>query len=174
MVTKRWTLYWSYSSDKNLKVNKTPGEENITAEMIQAGAECSVEMMHKLRQKIYEEKQCPVDWGKAIIIPIHKKNDKKESSNYRGISLLSISGKVYMQILQQRLKQYVEKTLAEEQAGFRIGRGTVDQLFVIRQLAEKYCEKNRTLYNNFIDFKQAFDSVWHKGLWQVLRTYDKK
>jgi len=61
--------------------------------------------------------------------------------------------------------------VAEKQAGFRIGRGTVDQLFVIRQLAEKYCEKNRTLYNNFIDFKQAFDRVWQKGLWQTLRNY---
>jgi len=56
----------------------------------------------------------------------------------------------------------VENTVAEEQAGFRIGRGTVDHLFLIRQLAEKYCEKNHTLYNNFIDFKQAFDSVWQK------------
>jgi len=138
---------------KNLKVKKTPGEGNITAEMIQASAECSVEMMHKLYQKIYKEKQCPVDWGKAINIPIHKKKYKKECSNYLGISLLSIPGKVYTRILQQRLKQYVKNTVAEEQAGFRIGRGTVDQLFVIRQLAEKYCEKNRTLYNNFIDFK---------------------
>jgi len=106
--------------------------------------------MHKLCQKIYEEKQCPVDWGKTIIVPIHKKNDKKEYSNYCGISL---PGKMYTWILQQKLKQYVENIVAEEQAGFRIGRGTVDQLFVIRQLAEKYCEKNRTLYYNFIDFK---------------------
>jgi len=58
--------------------------------MLQAGAECSAEMMHKLCQKIYTEKQCPVDWGKAIIVPIHMKNDKKECSNYRRISLLSI------------------------------------------------------------------------------------
>src|SRR6218665_1184231 len=47
----------------------------------------------------------------------------------------------------------------------------MDQLFVIRQLAEKYFEKNKTLYNNFIDFRQAFDSVWQQGLWQVLRNY---
>jgi hypothetical protein len=62
------------------------------------------------------------------------------------------------------MKRYVEDIVAEEQAGFRFGRGTVDQLFVIRQLAEKFFEKNRTLYNNFIDFKQAFDSVWQLGL----------
>ena len=93
-----------------------------------------------------------------------------ECSSYRGISLLSIPGKVYTKVLQQQLKKQVEEVLAEEQAGFRPGRGTVDQIFVIRQLAEKFFEKNCTLYNNFIDFKQAFDSVWQQGLWQVLRN----
>ena len=90
--------------------------------------------------------------------------------NYRGMSLFSIGlpGKVYTKISQQRMKKYVEESLAEEQAGFRAGRGTVDEIFVTRQLAEKFYEKNRTLYNNFNDLKQAFDSVWQKGLWQVL------
>ena len=73
-------------------------------------------------------------------------------------------------MIQQRLKGYVESILSEEQAGFRSGRGTIDQLFVIRQLAQKFYEKNKILYNNFIDFKQAFDSVWQEGLWQVLRS----
>ena len=61
--------------------------------------------------------------------------------------------------------------MAEEQAGFRTGRRTMDQIFVIRQLSEKFIEKNRTLYNNFVDYQQAFDSVWQSGLWQVLRNY---
>ncbi len=61
--------------------------------------------------------------------------------------------------------------MAEKQARFRAGRSTVDQLFNVRQLSEKYFEKNRTPYNNFKDFKQAFDSVWQQGLWQVLRNY---
>ena len=154
-----------------LKTRKAPGVDNITSEMLQAGGESSVKMMHTLCNNIYEEKKCPEDWGRAIIVPIHKKGDKKVCSNYRGISLLSVPGKVYTRMLQQRLKQHIESVISEEQAGFRMGRGTIDQLFVIRQLAEKYCEQNRTMYNNFIDFKQAFDSVWQKGLWQVLRTY---
>src|SRR3984885_7608136 len=156
---------------RNLKKRKAPGEDNITAEMIQAGERCSVEMLHTLCNKIYYEKKCPTDWGKAIIVPIHKKKDRRECSNYRGISLLSIPGKVYTRVLQQRMRRYIEEVIAEEQAGFRTGRGTIDQLFVIRQLAEKYTEKNKIVYNNFIDFRQAFDSVWQKGLWQVLRNY---
>src|SRR6218665_2572562 len=155
----------------SLKKRKSPGEDNITQEMIQAGEESSVQMMHTLCKKIYQEKSCPANWGKAIIVPIHKKKDTRDCNNYRGISLLSVPGKVYTSILRQRLKRYVEEIMAEEQAGFRAARGTMDQLFVIRQLAEKYFEKNKNLYNNFIDFRQAFDSVWQQGLWQVLRNY---
>jgi len=62
-----------------------------------------------------------------------------------------LPNKVYTQVLQQRMKRYVENIVAEEQAGFRFGRSIMDQIFVIRQLAEKFLE-NRTLYNNFIDF----------------------
>jgi len=155
---------------QTLKRGKAPGEDNITAEMILAGGDSSISVLHTLCQKIYHEGKCPADWGKAVIVPLHKKGDKMECSNYRGISLLSIPSKVYTKVLQQRLKKKVEEVLAEEQAGFRPGRGTVDQIFVIRQLAEKFFERNRTLYNNFIDFKQAFDSVWQQGLWQALRN----
>jgi len=93
-----------------------------------------------------------------------QKNDKCDCKNYRGISLLSAPGKVYTKMIQERLKRYVNRIDAEEQAGFRAGRGTIDQIIVMRQLSEKFYEKNRTLHNNFIDFKQAFDSVWQEGL----------
>ena len=76
---------------------------------------------------------------------------------------MSVAGKVY-RILQQRLRKYVEEVVAEEQAAFRAGRDAIVQLFTVRQLSEKYLERNRTLYNNFIDFKQAFDSIWQQGL----------
>jgi len=59
--------------------------------------------------------------------------------------------------------------MSEEQALFWKGRGTIEQIFVIRQLSEKYTEMNRTLYNNFIDFKQVFDSVWHERLWRIMK-----
>ena len=133
---------------KNLKRKKAPGEDNITAEMIQAGGSCSIEMLHRLCNKIYHDKECPRDWCRAVIVPIYKKGDKTECRNYRAISLLSIPGKVYTGVLQHRLKRYVEEAMSEEQAGFRKERGTIDQIFVIRQLSEKYIEKNRTLYNN--------------------------
>jgi hypothetical protein len=126
-------------------------------------------MLHSICSKIYTDKECPSDWNRAVIVPIHKKGDRMECSNYRAISLLSVPEKVYTKVLQQRLKRCVETAMDEEQAGLRQGRGTVDQIFVIRQLAEKYIARNRTLYNNFIDYKQAFDSVWQEGLWRTMR-----
>jgi len=70
--------------------------------------------MHILCNKIYNEGKCPADWGKAVIVPVHKKGEKMDYSNYCDISLLSIPSKVYTKMLQQRLKRRVEEIVAEE------------------------------------------------------------
>jgi len=98
---------------QNLKSHKAPGEDDITPEMIRAAGEPAVKAFHQLHNRIYTEEQCPEDWGKAVIVPLH-------CSNYRSISLLSVPGKILSRVLQQRLKQYVESTLAEEQCGFEL------------------------------------------------------
>lgn len=156
---------------KALKSRKAPGVDNITAEILQAGEEHTTKIFHNLCNKIFEEENIPDEWGKAVIVPIHKKATKTDCSNYRGISLLSIPGKIYTKILQQRLRKYAEEILGEEQAGFRMGRSTIDQIFTIRQIIEKYSAANKKVYHNFIDFRQAFDSIWQEGLWQALRFY---
>ena len=154
-----------------LKRNKAPGIDGITGEIIQAGGDAVSKSLHNLMQKIYDTETIPDDWGKGIIVPIYKKKgDKTDCRNYRGITLLSIPGKILTKVLQQRLQTYVEMTISEEQAGFRPGRSTIDQLFTIRQVTEKYIEGNQTCYINFIDYKQAFDSVWRQGLWQSMRN----
>ena len=140
--------------------------DGITAELLHAGGETTVAALHQLFQTIHREETVPEDWGKAIITPIFKKGDKSDCKNYRGISLLSVPGKVFTKVLQRRMKSCVERALAEEQAGFRPGRGTTDQIFTIRQITEKYLEHNKPCNFNFIDFKQAFDSIWQEGLWQ--------
>ena len=78
----------------------------------------------------------PEDWQRAIIVPIHKK-----SGSYRGIGLLSFPGKVFARILNDRVQLMTDNCLLEEQAGYRSGRGCIDQIFVIRQLVEKHLEK---------------------------------
>ena len=87
---------------------------------------------------IKEEKRVPVEWKKAIIVPIFKnKGSKLDCGNYRGISLISVPSKVFMRVLLNRIKPKIEEGLREEQAGIRGGRSTVDQIFALRQVLEK-------------------------------------
>ena len=95
-----------------------------------------------------------------------------DCSNYRQISLLCHCIKIFSWIILQRIKSRTEEIgLTEVQAGFRTNRSTIDQIFTLRQLAEKYDEFEKELYVCYIDFRKAFDSVWCKELWKVLRHY---
>ena len=95
---------------------------------------------------------CPHMLLQAIIVPIFKKKDKMDLANYRGISLLSLAGTVFCTIIQTRIQKKTEETLSESQAGFRAGRSTMDQLFSLRQLAEKFTEIGSPLYCCYIDY----------------------
>ena len=77
-----------------------------------------------------------------------------------------------LKIILNRLKPVAEELLSEEQAGFRPGRSTIEQIFNCRLLIEKHLQHQRELHHNFIDFKKAFDRVWHEGLWQVMRSFN--
>ena len=89
--------------------------------------------------------------------------------NYRNISLISHSSKVMLKVILNRLKPQAEEVIAEEQAGFRAGRSTTEQIFNLRILCEKYPKHQQNLYHVFIDFKKAFDRVWHTALWATMR-----
>ena len=88
--------------------------------------------------------------------------------NYRAISLLSIPGKVFFQILLERMKAKVENKFRESQYGFRAGRGTVDATFIVRQIIENAKEKQITLHFYFIEFRAASDTVWRTALWKII------
>jgi len=90
--------------------------------------------------------------------------------SYRGISLLSVPGKVLCSVITQRINRHLEEGYRETQHGFRKGKSTVDAIFVLRQTIEKCYEWNIDCYNLFVDFQQAFDSVYRKGLWLLLRS----
>ena len=157
---------------KKLTDNKAPGYDNTTAEELKATGEIGVDVVQRLCNIIWKTEVFPDDWGKAIITPIYKKKDKLDCGNYRGISRLSHAGKIITTIIQRRILKRAEEVISESQAGFRPGRSTVDQLFTLRQIAEKYLEKDRELYCCYIDFEKAFDSVWQEGIWRALRFFD--
>ena len=77
-----------------------------------------------------------------------------------------------LKVILNRLKPQAENIIAEEQAGFRVGRSTMEQIFNLRVLCEKYQQHQRYTYHIFIDFKKAFDRVWHAALWATMRRYN--
>ena len=120
-------------------------------------------------QKIWKTQQWPQDWKRSVFIPIPKKGNAKECSNYRTIVLISHASKVMLKILQARLQQYVNRELPDVQAGFRKGRGTRDQIANIRWIMEKAREFQKNIYFCFIDYAKAFDCVDHNKLWKILQ-----
>ena len=106
---------------------------------------------------------------RSVFIPIPKKGNSKECSNYRTIALISHVSKVMLKILQARLQQYVNCELPDVQARFRKGRGTRDQIVNICWIIEKAREFQKNIYFCFIDYAKAFDCVDHNKLWTVLR-----
>ena len=105
---------------------------------------------------------------KSVFIPLPKKGNGKECSNYRTIALISHASKVMLKILQSRLQQYVNRELPDVQAGFRKGRGTRDQTANICWIMEKAREFQKNIYF-FIDYAKAFDCVDHNKLWKILK-----
>src|SRR5574340_608907 len=105
----------------------------------------------------------------SVFIPIPKKGNAKECSDYRTIALISHASKVMLKILQARLQQYVNRELPDVQAGFRKGRGTRDQIVNICWIMEKAREFQKNIYFCFIDYAKAFDCMDHNKLWKILK-----
>lgn len=153
---------------KRLKCYKSPGIDDVTAEMITATDEMGVKVIHKICQKIWNTSIWPKDWTTSLYIPLHKKGPKDVCENYRTIALLSHPSKIMLQIISERLKTYLLPEIPEEQAGFMPGRGTREQILNIRQIIEKSREYNTTAYICFIDYSKAFDCVEWERMWRFL------
>ena len=154
-----------------LKDGKTPGDDGIPAELIKAGGEETIKAIHNLCNMVWEQEKWPVEWTRAVLVTIPKKGDLTECANYRTIALISHLSKVILMVILDRINAVIQGQLSEEQGGFRKDRGTIQQILTLRLIAEKYLERNRQLYNCFVDYTKAFDSVWHDGLWAVMRSY---
>ena len=119
---------------------------------------------------IWQTREWPTPWTQSLVITLLKKGNLRQCQNYRTISLISHPSKVMLKIILNRLKPQAEIT-AEEQAGFRAGRSTTEQIN-LRILCEKYLQHQQDLYHVFIDFKRAFDRVWHAVLWATMKKYN--
>ncbi|VDP49614.1 unnamed protein product, partial [Soboliphyme baturini] len=113
----------------------------------------------------------PADWRTGVIVPVFKKGDHKECSSYRGITLLSLPGKVYAKVLERKCRDIVDLKIQEEQCGFRPGRSTSDHTFALRQIAEKSWEYAQPLYMCFLDLEKAYHRIPCNSLWTCLCAY---
>lgn len=153
-----------------LKNNKSPGADNIPAELLKEGGYLCTRALHQCILGAWEDESIPQQWRDANIVAIYKnKGDKSICGNSRGISLLSVAGKVLAKVMLQRLiNNITEQVLPESQCGFRKNRSTVDMIFTTRQLQEKCREQHQDLFLAFIDLSKAFDTVNRELLWSVL------
>ena len=152
-----------------LPSEKAPGSDSIPPEAIKKGKDALLQPLHKLLCLCWEEGSVPQDMRDATVVTLYKnKGDRSDCNNYRGISLLSIVGKLFARIVLKRLQKLAERVYPESQCGFRSNRSTVDMIFSIRQLQEKCKEQGQPLYMMFIDLTKAFDLVSRKGLFSVL------
>ena len=127
-----------------LTMNKTSRGDGIPVELFQILKDDAVKVLHSIYQKIWKTQQWPQDWKRSVFIPIPKKGNAKECSNYHTIALISHASKVVLKILQARLQQYVNRELPDVQAGFRKGRGTRGQIANIHSIMEKAREFQKT------------------------------
>lgn len=146
---------------KSLKDGKAPGSDGIPTEFYKYGTPELTKMLEALFNNVLEHGVVPQQFKEALIFPVFKKGCRSQPSNYRGISFLNGSYKVFTTVLQKRLTSWINinSLLKEFQAGFRSGYSTVDQIFVLKSIAEAYAAQRKKLYVFFVDFRAAFDSI---------------
>ena len=157
---------------KALKMGQSAGVDNIPAELVQAGGKAMIDILTAICNKIWKTGEWPTTLTQFLVIIFPKKGNLQLCQDYRTISLISHPSKVMLKIILNRLQPQAEEIIAEKQAGFRAGRSTTEQIFNLRILCEKYLQHQQNLYHVFVDFKKAFDRVWHEALWATMRKYN--
>ena len=149
---------------ESITTNKASGGDRIPVELFQILKDDAVKVLHSICQQIWKTQQWPQDWKKSFFIPIPKKSNAKECSNYCTIALISHPSKVKLKILQARLQQHMNRELPDVQAGFGKGRGTRAQIANISWIIEKAWKFQKNIYFCFIDYAKVFVYVDHNKL----------
>ena len=153
----------------SLASRKAPGSDGIPPDLIKHCKTTLLQPLHNVLCACWKEGAVPQDMRDAKIVTLYKnKGDRSDCNNYRGISLLSVVGKVFARVILVRLQKLAERIYPESQCGFRAERSTIDMVFSLRQLQEKCREQQMPLYIAFIDLTKAFDLVSREGLFRIL------
>ena len=145
-------------------MNKAREGDGILAELLKILKDDADMLLHSTRQQIWKTQQWPQDLKMLVFIPVPKKGNAKECSNYCTIAFISHTSKIMLKILQASFQQYMNRELPDVQAGFRNGRGTRDQIANIRWIIKKAREFQKNIYFCFIDYAKVLDYVDHNKL----------
>ncbi|XP_052738156.1 uncharacterized protein LOC128198192 [Bicyclus anynana] len=156
------------SEIKKLKNDKSPGSDKVSNEAIKTAGLCLACPLTKLFNEIIEKGVAPRQWTESTIILLYKKGNPHNISNYRPISILPCLYKLFASLIEKRIKGTIESSQPIEQAGFRSGFSTIDNIHAIEILIEKFQEYRKPLYIGFIDYKKAFDSLTYQAIWKTL------
>lgn len=153
----------------SLACGKAPGTDGLLPDLIKRCMSTLLQPLHHTFCQCWREGGVPQDMKDAKFVTLYKnKEDRSDCNNYRGISLLSIVGKVYARVVLARLQQLAERVYSESQCGFHAERSTVYMIFSLRQLQKKCREQQKPLYIAFVDLIKAFDLVSRDGFFNIL------
>ncbi len=147
---------------------KAPGVDEIRPEYLKSLDVVGLSWLTHLCSIAWRSGTVPLGWQIGVVVPLFKKGDRRVCSNYRGITLLSLPGKVYAMVLERRIRPIVEPRIQEEQCCFRPGRGTLDKLYTLSRVLEGSWEFAQPIHMCFVDLEKAFDCVPRGILWRVL------
>ena len=135
--------------------NKTGGSDGVVGELLKYGGAGMVDMLCQLFRVVWCEESVPRQWREGLIVNLFKKGDKEDPGNYRGITLLSVVGKVFCKVLNNRLVNCLDRscTLHEGQSGFRVGRSCMDNVYTLHEIVQGRLKEGKETYAFFLDVK---------------------
>ena len=145
-----------------MKKGKADGPDELPVEVWKCMRKMGIKVLTRLFNRLLMGEQMPEEWRRSVLIPIYKnKGDAQCCGNYRGITLMSYTMKIWKRIIDSRLRDRVE--ISKQQYGFIPGKRTNDTMFALRMLMEKYREDQRELHYVFVDLGKAYDRVCGKS-----------
>jgi len=163
------TIMETYKAMNRIKAGKAPGPCGVYPEYIQHGGTDAMYALHRILVQVWEDEVAPEEWHQGIIIPLYKgKGSRSDCCNYRGITLLSVPGKVFAHVILARIRPTLLSYRRPQQSGFTPGRSTCDRIATLRNIAQRRQDYGRPTFAAYVDLRAAFDSLSRPALWLLL------